>query len=140
MGDESMDIVVNPKINKSELSRFFTEMEQQADAEEVASFKKGLKKSYVIAAYEDKKLIGFVKAVSDYATLVYIQDLLVLPSYQHLRVNKILMHHLLNYFGTIEQVVVSPLIKADAKFYRQLGFSAGVEQGLETYFVDRRAR
>ena len=33
MGDESMDIVVNRKINKSELSRFFTEMEQQADAE-----------------------------------------------------------------------------------------------------------
>ena len=136
-----MKLVVNPKINKSELSRFFEEVYGQTDVEEIADLKKGLKKSYVIAAYEDKKLVGFVRAISDYATLVYVQDIAVLPEYQKLRISKTLMHHLLHYFGTIEQVVVSPLIKGeDDRFYRQLGFQLANDQGLYTYLVDRRAR
>ncbi|MCP0887238.1 GNAT family N-acetyltransferase [Ligilactobacillus sp. WILCCON 0076] len=136
-----MDIVVNPKLNKSELINLFEKINRDMDMDELDNLRKGLKKSYVIAAYENKKLIGMVRALSDYSTLVYIQDLIIVPEYRGLRVGKTLMHHLLNYFGAIEQVVVSPLINTeDEKFYRYLGFYPGSDRGLETYLVDHRAK
>ena len=91
-----MELVVNPKINKNELIELYKSVGWTADVNNIDNLRKGMKKSYVIAAYEDKKLIGLVRALSDHATVVYVQDLLVASDYQGKRVGKSLMHHLLN--------------------------------------------
>lgn len=36
----------------------------------------------VLGAYEEDRLIGIIRAVGDGASIVFIQDLLVLPEYQ----------------------------------------------------------
>ena len=76
-----MELVVNPKINKNELIELYKSVGWTADVNNIDNLRKGMKKSYVIAAYEDKKLIGLVRALSDYATVVYVQDLLVASDY-----------------------------------------------------------
>ena len=63
-----MELVVNPKINKNELIELYKSVGWTADVNNIDNLRKGMKKSYVIAAYEDKKLIGLVRALSDYAT------------------------------------------------------------------------
>lgn len=131
-----MKLVVNPKINKNELIELYKSVGWTADVNNIDNLRKGMKKSYVIAAYEDKKLIGLVRALSDYATVVYVQDLLVASDYQGKRVGKSLMHHLLNYFGSVGQIIVTA--KNDertGKFFRYLNFR---EESKNTYEIDRR--
>lgn len=131
-----MELVVNPKINKNELIELYKSVGWTADVNNIDNLRKGMKKSYVIAAYEDKKLIGLVRALSDYATVVYVQDLLVASDYQGKRVGKSLMHHLLNYFGSVDQIIVTA--KNDertGKFFRYLNFR---EESKNTYEIDRR--
>ena len=131
-----MELVVNPKINKNELIELYKSVGWTADVNNIGNLRKGMKKSYVIAAYEDKKLIGLVRALSDYATVVYVQDLLVASDYQGKRVGKSLMHHLLNYFGSVGQIIVTA--KNDertGKFFRYLNFR---EESKNTYEIDRR--
>ena len=131
-----MELVVNPKINKNELIELYKSVGWTADVNNIDNLRKGMKKSYVIAAYEYKKLIGLVRALSDYATVVYVQDLLVASDYQGKRVGKSLMHHLLNYFGSVGQIIVTA--KNDertGKFFRYLNFR---EESKNTYEIDRR--
>ena len=131
-----MELVVNPKINKNELIELYKSVGWTADVNNIDNLRKGMKKSYVIAAYEDKKLIGLVRALSDYATVVYVQDLLVASDYQGTRVGQSLMHHLLNYFGSVGQIIVTA--KNDertGKFFRYLNFR---EESKNTYEIDRR--
>ena len=131
-----MELVVNPKINKNELIELYKSVGWTADVNNIDNLRKGMKRSYVIAAYEDKKLIGLVRALSDYATVVYVQDLLVASDYQGKRVGKSLMHHLLNYFGSDGQIIVTA--KNDertGKFFRYLNFR---EESKNTYEIDRR--
>ena len=131
-----MELVVNPKINKNELIELYKSVGWTADVNNIDNLRKGMKKSYVIAAYEDKKLNGLVRALSDYATVVYVQDLLVASDYQGKRVGKSLMHHLLNYFGSVGQIIVTA--KNDertGKFFRYLNFR---EESKNTYEIDRR--
>lgn len=131
-----MELVVNPKINKNELIELYKSVGWTADVNNIDNLRKGMKKSYVIAAYEDKKLIGLVRALSDYAAVVYVQDLLVASDYQGKRVGKSLMHHLLNYFGSVGQIIVTA--KNDertGKFFRYLNFR---EESKNTYEIDRR--
>ena len=131
-----MELVVNPKINKNELIELYKSVGWTADVNNIDNLRKGMKKSYVIAAYEDKKLVGLVRALSDYSTVVYVQDLLVASDYQGKRVGKSLMHHLLNYFGSVGQIIVTA--KNDertGKFFRYLNFR---EESKNTYEIDRR--
>ena len=131
-----MELVVNPKINKNELIELYKSIGWTDEVNNIDNISKGMKRSYVIAAYEDKKLIGLVRALSDYATVVYVQDLLVASDYQGKRVGKSLMHHLLNYFGSVGQIIVTA--KNDertGKFFRYLNFR---EESKNTYEIDRR--
>ncbi len=132
-----MELVVNPKINKNELIELYKSVGWTADVNNIDNLRKGMKKSYVIAAYEDKKLIGLVRALSDYATVVYVQDLLVASDYQGRRVGKSLMHHLLNYFGSVGQIIVTARDDDEriGKFFRYLNFR---EESKSTYEIDRR--
>lgn len=131
-----MELVVNPKINKNELIELYKSVGWTADVNNIDNLRKGMKKSYVIAAYEDKKLIGLVRALSDYATVVYVQDLLVASDYQSKRVGKSLMHHLLNYFGSVGQIIVTARNdERIGKFFRYLNFR---EESKNTYEIDRR--
>ena len=131
-----MELVVNPKINKNELIELYKSVGWTADVNNIDNLRKGMKKSYVIAAYEDKKLIGLVRALSDYATVVYVQDLLVASDYQGKRVGKSLMHHLLNYFGSVGQFIVTARNdERIGKFFRYLNFR---EESKNTYEIDRR--
>ena len=114
-----MELVVNPKINKNELIELYKSVGWTADVNNIDNLRKGI-----------------VRALSDYATVVYVQDLLVASDYQGKRVGKSLMHHLLNYFGSVGQIIVTA--KNDertGKFFRYLNFR---EESKNTYEIDRR--
>lgn len=55
----------------------------------------------VITAWEEEKLVGLIRGVGDGVTILYIQDVLVLPSHQRLGVGTTLMTHVLSLYPVL---------------------------------------
>ena len=77
----------------------------------------------VLGAFSNEKLIGMIRAVGDGASILYIQDLLVLPAYQRQGVGTALLRHALNTYSNVYQVLLmtddTPKTRS---FYRSLSF------------------
>lgn len=57
-----------------------------------------------LAAYEENRLIGVLRAVGDGQTIVFVQDLLILPEYQRRGVGTALLRELLARYPQVRQI------------------------------------
>lgn len=77
----------------------------------------------ILAAYEQNRLLGIVRAVGDGSTILYIQDLLVAPPYQRRGIGSRLLQAALGRYPAVRQVLLAaddtPKTRA---FYRAQGF------------------
>jgi GNAT superfamily N-acetyltransferase len=65
----------------------------------------GIKNSlYSYAAYEKNKLIGLIRVVGDNNTIIYIQDILVLESYQQKGIGTSLIQFVINKHKDVRQI------------------------------------
>lgn len=78
---------------------------------------------FVMAAYDEDKLVGLIRAVGDGLTIVFIQDLLVYPHYQRQGIGRSLLEQTLERFKDIYQIQLATE-KSDKNlaFYQELGF------------------
>ena len=80
--------------------------------------------SLVVTARRDGVLIGLARAMSDYATICYLQDVLVAPDAQRSGVGRLLITQVLDRYATVRQKVLltddEPRQKA---FYESLGYT-----------------
>ena len=74
---------------------------------------------------EDGKLIGFLRAVGDGYSILYIQDIIVLPEYQRQGIGTQLLRQTLEYFNEVYQIILTTdsEVKIIA-FYEANGFTA----------------
>ncbi len=98
-----------------------------------------LKRAYaasycILAAYEDNRLVGVIRAVGDGASVVFVQDLLVLPEYQRKGIGTKLMQELLR---RCEGVYQFHLMTDDqpktVQFYRSVGLTEADALGVKTF-------
>lgn len=92
----------------------------------------------VLGAYEGKQLVGLVRAVGDGETILFIQDLLVLPEYQRRGIGKQLIEALLARFHEVRQRVL--LTDDDPKtrsFYKAAGFVESQQMGVIAFYHDQ---
>ena len=61
---------------------------------------------YVLGAYIDNNLIGIIRTVGDGYSIVYIQDIIVLPVYQRNGVGRLLLNGILENFSNVYQKVL----------------------------------
>lgn len=79
----------------------------------------------VISAWHDDKLVGLIRVVGDGVSIIYIQDLLVLPEYQGNGIGKGLIKSMLDEFVLVPQkVLISDNEEASLEFYKNLGFKS----------------
>ena len=57
----------------------------------------GIANSLCFSVYEDKRQIGFGRAVTDQATVFYLADIFILPEYQGRGIGKQFMRHILSH-------------------------------------------
>jgi GNAT superfamily N-acetyltransferase len=88
------------------------------------ALRKGFENSLlVLAAYEDGELIGLLRAVGDGYTVVFIQDILVIPEKQRQGVGTALVKAALEKFPGVRQIELTTDNKPEtAAFYKSLGF------------------
>ncbi len=80
--------------------------------------------SYVVAARRGQRLVGVARAVSDDATICYLQDVLVLPQEQRSGVGRALVQAVLNRYRTVRQkVLLTDDEPGQRAFYEALGYT-----------------
>ncbi|HEM6289121.1 TPA: GNAT family N-acetyltransferase [Streptococcus suis] len=87
---------------------------------------KALKHSlFVLAAYDGDRLVGLLRAVGDGYSIVFIQDILVLPTYQRQGIGRQLLEQAITHFPGIYQLhLLTDNTEKTRSFYEALGFTA----------------
>ncbi len=82
---------------------------------------------YSLCVYDDNKLIGYGRIIGDKTIFLYIQDIMVIPEYQHKHIGTGIMENLLN--KITEYKKINPNIrtylgasKGKESFYKKFGF------------------
>lgn len=101
---------------------------------------KGLKQSlYCHAAYDENTLVGLIRVVGDGETIIYIQDILVLPKYQRKQIGRKLINHILERYNHVRQIVLTTdQTEKQKAFYEQCGFKAFDECSLTGYYYEKK--
>lgn len=87
-----------------------------------------LKKAYenslkIYGAYEGEKLIGIVRVVGDGYSIIYIQDIIVLPEYQRQGIGKRLLEKVLEtYKHVYQKTLLTDNTEKTIHFYKSVGF------------------
>ncbi len=109
---------------EDEVLRLYSSVGWTAYTEDMDALCRGFINSLLtLAAYEDDELIGILRAVGDGATIVFIQDILVLPEKQRMGCGTALVRALLERFPRVRQIeLMTDNTPATVAFYRALGF------------------
>ncbi|HEM3703513.1 TPA: GNAT family N-acetyltransferase [Streptococcus suis] len=91
-----------------------------------AMLQKALKHSlFVLAAYNGDCLVGLLRAVGDGHSIVFIQDILVLPTYQRQGIGRHLLEQAITHFPGIYQLhLLTDNTEKTRSFYEAIGFTA----------------
>jgi GNAT superfamily N-acetyltransferase len=100
----------------------------------------GLKHSlYSYAAYDDNTLVGLIRVVGDGETIIYVQDILVLPKYQRKHIGTTLINHILARYAHVRQIILTTdQTKKQKAFYEQCGFKAFNDLSLTGYYYEKK--
>ncbi len=84
------------------------------------AYKNSLK---IYGAYDGEKLIGIIRVVGDGYSIVYIQDILILPEYQRQGIGKALIEKVLEtYKHAYQKVLLTDNTEKTIQFYKLVGF------------------
>ena len=91
----------------------------------------------ISARDENGKLIGFLRAVGDGYSILYIQDIIVLPEYQRQGIGTQLLRQTLKYFNEVYQIILTTdsELKTIA-FYKANGFTALSKYGCTSFMAN----
>lgn len=119
-----MEIREYENYNETEILNLYSSVGWTAYTDEPESLKAGFHNSLLtLAAYEGDKLLGLIRTVGDGKTIVYIQDILVLPEYQRKGIGSALMKAVLERFKAVRQIVLATdNTPKTIAFYESQGF------------------
>lgn len=87
----------------------------------------GLNNSIYCVCIEDQgNIIGFGRIVGDSATVFYIQDIMVVPSYQKQKIGTLIMNKIMSYIDEkcIEGAIIGLIAISELdRFYKKFGFT-----------------
>ena len=80
---------------------------------------------YVVSAWDINQLVGLIRCIGDTQTILYIQDVLVLKTYQRLGIGRKLMQMTLDRYPSVRQkILVTEDSEQTRSFYESLGFES----------------
>lgn len=113
-------------IDKNDLKALYEDVEWYAYTKNLDQLQQALLNSiYVLSAWENDQLIGLTRVVGDGLTILYIQDILVLKSYQNRGIATDMMNHILEKYKDVRQKVLLTEEAPDVRhFYEKNGFQS----------------
>lgn len=84
----------------------------------------------VLGAYDDDNLVGIIRVVGDGKTIVFVQDIIVLPEYQRKGIGTKLLNTIAEKYNAVYQIeLLTDNTEKTKTFYRSVGFTASDDIG-----------
>lgn len=121
-----MNFKNNKNIDVKQLERLYNDVEWYAYTQDLPTLKLAIEQSLeVITVWDDEELVGLIRVVGDGLTIIYIQDILVLNSYQNQGIATQLMEQVLKKYKNVRQKVLMTEDAPDVRhFYEKNGFQS----------------
>ena len=88
-----------------------------------------------LAAYDGGRVVGVIRAIGDGASILYVQDIIVLPEYRRHGIGTLLANTLFErYRGCYQKVLLSDNTDASEAFFRSVGLYPAKEFGCTAFF------
>lgn len=88
----------------------------------------------ILGAYDADKLVGIIRVVGDGYSMVYIQDIIVLPDYQRKGVGTLLLEKILfEYKNVYQKVLITDNTEKNIQFYKSLGFTLDTDMDCRAF-------
>lgn len=131
-----MELRHNADLTIEEVFKLYESNGWTAYVEDKEKLMRAIKNSYTISAFDDNELIGIVRAVTDHETILYIQDILVMPDLQRSGIGSKLMDEIMSTFSGIRQkMLLTDETPKTRGFYESLGFDS-CDKGIVTAFMN----
>lgn len=89
---------------------------------------------YVLGAYSGGDLVGIIRVVGDGYSIIYIQDIIVLPAYQRKGIGRTLINTVLDRYKDVYQTVLLTEDQPNTvKFYESMGLTQVAKQGCVSF-------
>ncbi|MCH5190898.1 MAG: GNAT family N-acetyltransferase [Oscillospiraceae bacterium] len=93
----------------------------------------------VLGAYDNDKLVGVVRVVGDEWSVIYVQDMLVMPSHQRKGIGTSLMREVMErYKNTYQMTLLTDNNEKNKAFYRSLGFVNATDIHAVAFFKENK--
>lgn len=88
----------------------------------------------ILGAYDGGRLVGAVRAVGDGASIVFVQDILVLPEYQRRGIGTRLLRTLMERFSSVYQLaLMTDDTPKTVSFYQSVGLVKAEDTGCRAF-------
>ncbi|MGX7031255.1 GNAT family N-acetyltransferase [Vagococcus zengguangii] len=122
-------------IATADLLSLYTPVGWRSYTSEPEKLTQAIKQSYyVLSAWEDERLVGLIRCISDGLTILYVQDLLVLPDYQNQGLGSQLMQQTFETFKDIRQKVLITSDAPDVRHFYEKQAMNSCDQGQAVAF------
>lgn len=92
--------------------------------------------SFVCSVWDEQSLVALIRCISDDASIMYLQDVLVRPKYQKQGIGRILVQKVLDRYHHVRQkVLLTDDRPEQVRFYESLGYKNTKEYGTLNAFV-----
>ncbi len=90
-----------------QLLDLYNDVEWYAYTNDKTNLKNAINNSLKVwTAWDDEKLVGLIRVVGDGYTIIYIQDILILESYQKQGIGSHLLRLILEHYKPVRQIVL----------------------------------
>lgn len=126
-----MEVKEYTEYNEKEIVRLYTKVGWTAYTDNLPLLRRGFENSLlVLAAFEDNELIGIIRVVGDGVTIVFVQDILIVPEQQRKGVGSALLQEILDRYKNVRQIELATDNNPQTiAFYKSMGFSEFSELG-----------
>ena len=126
-----MEIKEYTEYNEKEIVRLYTEVGWTAYTDNLPILRRGFENSLlVLGAFENNELIGIIRVVGDGFTIVFVQDILILPNQQRKGVGSALLQEILDRYNNVRQIELATDNNPQTiAFYKSMGFNEFSELG-----------
>lgn len=124
--------------NQTQLVNLYASVGWLAYTKDSNSLVQAVSHSVFISAWQENTLMGLIRGVTDQHSILFVQDLLVLPEVQRYGIGKRLMEALVKAYPTGQLVLITDDEPATKAFYQKIGLLDTRQNHICTFFKDTR--
>lgn len=123
------------KLDKRQIFNLYHNSGWTSYTDDMEKLMKGIENSLeVVTAWNNEELVGLIRVVGDGTTIIYIQDILILPQYKRKGIGSKLLKIIIDKYSYVRQkVLLTEDVEETRSFYEANGLYDSKEYGVVSF-------